>query len=444
MNNEIKYYTITALNRAIKNMFDEKEQLHHIYLKGEISNFKHHSRGHLYFTLKDENSRIAAVMFANATKNLCFEPEDGMKVLVCGRVTVYEATGGYQIYVEEMNLDGIGNLYLEYEKLKKKLEAEGLFKKEFKKVIPKFPKRIGIITAPTGAAIRDILSTIKRRYPICETILFPALVQGVGAKESIVEQLNRVQDFDLDLIICGRGGGSIEDLWAFNEEIVARAIFASKIPIISAVGHEVDFTIADFVADLRAPTPTGAAEMAVPNMADLISLLDQFKIRVNESINNLLKINKRKIDEIKNSFIIRNPMSLYEIKEQRLDMLMDSLNKLINVKLSEYSVRLNNVKSSYILKNPLGMYDVKKEIINKYKANLKKTIVSVINSSNYKYKIIFNKLELLNPLSVLSKGYSLVTLNDVVIKDSSQLKQGDRVNIRLSKGNIKAEVKEID
>ena len=444
MNNEIKYYTITALNRAIKNMFDEKEQLHHIYLKGEISNFKHHSRGHLYFTLKDENSRIAAVMFANATKNLSFEPEDGMKVLVCGRVTVYEATGGYQIYVEEMNLDGIGNLYLEYEKLKKQLEAEGLFKKEFKKVIPKFPKRIGIITAPTGAAIRDILSTIKRRYPICETILFPALVQGVGAKESIVEQLNRAQDFDLDLIICGRGGGSIEDLWAFNEEIVARAIFASKIPIISAVGHEVDFTIADFVADLRAPTPTGAAEMAVPNMADLISLLDQFKIRLNESINNLLKINKRKIDEIKNSFIIRNPMSLYEIKEQRLDMLMDSLNKLINVKLSEYSVRLNNVKSSYILKNPLGMYDVKKEIINKYKANLKKIIVSVINSSNYKYKIIFNKLELLNPLSVLSKGYSLVTLNDVVIKDSSQLKQGDRVNIRLSKGNIKAEVKEID
>ena len=444
MNNEIKYYTITALNRAIKNMFDEKEQLHHIYLKGEISNFKHHSRGHLYFTLKDENSRIAAVMFANAAKNLSFEPEDGMKVLVCGRVTVYEATGGYQIYVEEMNLDGIGNLYLEYEKLKKQLEAEGLFKKEFKKVIPKFPKRIGIITAPTGAAIRDILSTIKRRYPICETILFPALVQGVGAKESIVEQLNRAQDFDLDLIICGRGGGSIEDLWAFNEEIVARAIFASKIPIISAVGHEVDFTIADFVADLRAPTPTGAAEMAVPNMADLISLLDQFKIRLNESINNLLKINKRKIDEIKNSFIIRNPMSLYEIKEQRLDMLMDSLNKLINVKLSEYSVRLNNVKSSYILKNPLGMYDVKKEIINKYKANLKKIIVSVINSSNYKYKIIFNKLELLNPLSVLSKGYSLVTLNDVVIKDSSQLKQGDRVNIRLSKGNIKAEVKEID
>ena len=444
MNNEIKYYTISALNRAIKNMFDEKEQLHHIYLKGEISNFKHHSRGHLYFTLKDENSRIAAVMFANATKNLNFEPEDGMKVLVCGRVTVYEASGGYQIYVEEMNLDGIGNLYLEYERLKKQLETEGLFKKEFKKAIPRFPKRIGIITAPTGAAIRDILSTIKRRYPICETILFPALVQGVGAKESIVAQLNKAQDFDLDVIICGRGGGSIEDLWAFNEEIVARAIFASKIPIISAVGHEIDFTIADFVADLRAPTPTGAAEMAVPNMADLNNLLNQYKIRSSEAINNKLKIDKRKIEELKNSFIIRNPMSLYEIKEQKLDMLIDSLHKIINVKLTEYSVRLNNVKASYILKNPLGIYDVKKELIAKYNDSIKKIIISIINENNYKYKMLYNKLELLNPLNILNKGYSLVTMGEVVVKDSKQVKKGDNINIKLAKGNIKAEVKEID
>ncbi len=444
MNNEIKYYTITALNRAIKNMFDEKEQLHHIYLKGEISNFKHHSRGHLYFTLKDENSRISAVMFATSTKNLSFEPEDGMKVLVCGRVTVYEATGGYQIYVEEMNLDGIGNLYLEYEKLKKKLEEEGLFKKEYKKPIPRFPKRIGIITAPTGAAIRDILSTIKRRYPICETILFPALVQGVGAKESIVEQLSRAQDFDLDVIICGRGGGSIEDLWAFNEEIVARAIFSSNIPIISAVGHEVDFTIADFVADLRAPTPTGAAEMAVPNLVDLNNLLKQYQIRSNEAINNLLRICNRRLDELKNSFILRNPMSLYEIKEQKLDTLIDSLNKIINVKLTEYKVRLNNIKSSYILKNPLGVYDIKREVIAKYTDSLNKIILNIVNNNKYNYNILLNKLELLNPLNILSKGYSLVTYNDEVISDSKKVKKGDNIDIRLSKGKIKAEVKEIE
>ena len=444
MNNEIKYYTITALNRAIKNMFDEKEQLHHIYLKGEISNFKHHTRGHLYFTLKDENSRISAVMFSTAAKNLKFEPEDGMKVLVCGRVTVYEANGGYQIYVEEMSLDGIGNLYLEFERLKAQLEKEGLFKQEFKKTIPKFPKKIGIITAPTGAAIRDILSTIKRRYPICETILFPALVQGVGAKESIVAQLNRAQDFDLDVIICGRGGGSIEDLWAFNEEIVARAIFASNIPIISAVGHEIDFTIADFVADLRAPTPTGAAEMAVPNLVDLNNLIDQYRIRLDEAINNILIINNRKLNELKNSFILRNPMSLYEIKEQKLDVLFDSLNKIINTKLTEYKVRLNNIKSSYILKNPLGIYDVKKETIAKYSDSLKKTIISVINTNSYNYKLLINKLELLNPLNILSKGYSLTTVDNEVVNDSKQVKIGDSINVRLSKGNIKAEVKEID
>ncbi len=444
MNNEIKYYTITALNRAIKNMFDEKEQLHHIYLKGEISNFKHHTRGHLYFTLKDENSRISAVMFSTAAKNLKFEPEDGMKVLVCGRVTVYEANGGYQIYVEEMSLDGIGNLYLEFERLKAQLEKEGLFKQEFKKTIPKFPKKIGIITAPTGAAIRDILSTIKRRYPICETILFPALVQGVGAKESIVAQLNRAQDFDLDVIICGRGGGSIEDLWAFNEEIVARAIFTSNIPIISAVGHEIDFTIADFVADLRAPTPTGAAEMAVPNLVDLNNLIDQYRIRSDEAINNILIINNRKLNELKNSFILRNPMSLYEIKEQKLDVLFDSLNKIINTKLTEYKVRLNNIKSSYILKNPLGIYDVKKETIAKYSDSLKKTIISVINTNSYNYKLLINKLELLNPLNILSKGYSLTTVDNEVVNDSKQVKIGDSINVRLSKGNIKAEVKEID
>ncbi len=443
MNNEIKYYTITALNRAIKNMFDEKEVLHHIYLKGEISNFKHHTRGHLYFTLKDENSRIAAVMFSAAASKLTFEPEDGMKVLVCGRVTVYEANGGYQIYIEEMMLDGIGNLYLEFEKLKKKLEEEGLFKLEHKRKIPKFPKRIGIITAPTGAAIRDILSTIKRRFPICETILFPALVQGVGAKESIVREIEIAQDWDLDVIICGRGGGSIEDLWAFNEEIVARAIYNSKIPIISAVGHEIDFTIADFVADLRAPTPTGAAEMAVPNIADLNNLLDQYKIRSSEAINNKLKISTRRLDELKNNYILRNPLSLYEIKEQRLDNIIDILNKYIVNRISEYKIRLNNIKSSYILKNPLSLYENKEHIIEKNKEILNKLIINYLDNNKHRYSLLASKLELLNPLKILSNGYSVLVKDNKIIRDSKDLKIGDMVDIRLFKGNIKTEVKEI-
>ena len=225
----INYITISDLTRYIKAKFDYDTHLQKVYVKGEISNFKHHTSGHLYFTLKDEKSRILAVRFYNRYKPLNFELEDGMKVLVSGRISVYETTGNYQIYVDDIEPDGLGALYLEYEKLKKKLEEKGLFDEKYKKPIPKFPKRIGIITAPTGAAIRDILSTIKRRYPIVETILFPALVQGQGAKESIVKQIENAQNYDLDVIICGRGGGSIEDLWAFNEEIVAEAIFKSKV-----------------------------------------------------------------------------------------------------------------------------------------------------------------------------------------------------------------------
>ncbi len=441
---DIKYYSITALNRAIKNMFDSKPELNKVYIKGEISNFKHHSRGHLYFTLKDENSRIAAVMFSSSAKNINFEPEDGMKVLVSGRVTVYEATGGYQIYVEQMELDGIGNLYLEYERLKKTLEEQGLFKEEHKKAIPKFPKKIGIITAPTGAAIRDILSTIKRRYPICETILFPALVQGVGAKESIVEQLNRAQDFDLDVIICGRGGGSIEDLWAFNEEIVARAIYNSRIPVISAVGHEIDFTIADFVADLRAPTPTGAAEMAVPNLVDLKTLINQYTIRLNENIKGILNYNVKRIEVLKNSYVLKNPLALYEVKEQKLDTYIDRLNSYIIKLLKDYSLRINNIKDSYVLRNPLSAYEVKREKLSSLREILNKQIKSKIEQEKHGYEMLVNKLELLNPLSILGKGYSLVTCDGEIIKSKNQVKEKDIINIRMYEGNLKAEIKEID
>lgn len=441
---EIKYYSITALNRAIKNMFDSKPELNRVFIKGEISNFKHHSRGHLYFTLKDENSRIAAVMFASAANKMTFEPEDGMKVLVSGRVTVYEATGGYQIYVEQMDLDGIGNLYLEYEKLKKKLEQEGLFSLEHKRPIPKFPKKIGIITAPTGAAIRDILSTIKRRYPICETILFPALVQGIGAKESIVSQLNRAQEFDLDVIICGRGGGSIEDLWAFNEEIVARAIYDSKIPVISAVGHEIDFTIADFVADLRAPTPTGAAEMAVPNIVDLNNLISQYMIRLNENVKSIINFNTKKLESIRESYILKNPLALYEVKEQKLDTYIDRLNNFINTKINECNVRLINAKSSYVLKNPLSTYEVKKEKIKNLENLLNKIVINNIDLNKHRCEVMINKLELLNPLNILGKGYSLVTVDGNVVKSSFDLKVNDELDIKMHEGNIKAIVKEIN
>ena len=274
------YITVTQLTKYIKYRIDNDTNLQEVYLKGEISNFKAHTRGHFYFTIKDENSRINAVMFASSARNVKFMPEDGMKVLVTGRISVYEATGGYQIYVSEMQEDGVGNLYVAFEQLKKKLMQEGLFATEHKKRIPRIPKRVGVVTAPTGAAIRDIISTIQRRFPLTEIYLFPCLVQGEQAKEDIVRQIKRAENYDLDVLIIGRGGGSIEDLWAFNEEMVARAIYDCPIPTISAVGHEIDFTIADFVSDLRAPTPTGAAEIAVPNKSDVINYLKQLTIRL--------------------------------------------------------------------------------------------------------------------------------------------------------------------
>lgn len=415
---DIKYVTISDLNRYIKAKFDMDTHLNHVYLKGEISNFKHHTRGHFYFTLKDENSRIAAVMFASSAKNVAFEPEDGMKVLVSGRIALYEATGSYQIYVDSMELDGIGNLYLEFERLKKELAKEGLFDREHKKVIPKFPKKIGIITAPTGAAIRDILSTIKRRYPICETILFPALVQGTGAKESVVKQLNKAQEYDLDVIICGRGGGSIEDLWAFNEEIVARAIYNSKIPVISAVGHEIDFTIADYVADLRAPTPTGAAEMAVPNLVDLKSLIDQYKIRANEAVTNIIKKNRIKLESLQNSFVLKNPLSLYEIKEQKLDSYIDYLNQYMTNKLNHAKLMYEKVINNKILISPQSMFDKKK----------------------HQYELLLKTIEVLNPMKLLSSGYSIVKFNGKVIKNSHDVNLEDVVDIELSEGKLKCSV----
>ena len=328
---EKDYLNISDLNNYIKNILDKDSFLNKVYLKGEISNFKNHTRGHLYFTLKDDNSRISAVMFQSSAIKLTFVPEDGMNVLVEGRISAYPAQGSYQIYIEKMEPDGLGALYIEYEKLKKKLASEGLFNPEHKKAIPKFPEKIGVITASTGAAVRDIMSTIRRRYPICEAILFPCLVQGRDAAPDIVRQIKKADAFAVDTIIVGRGGGSIEDLWAFNEEMVAKAIYECNTPIISAVGHEIDWTIADFVADLRAPTPTGAAEMAVPTVIDINTLLNNYKIRLNKNIKNMINTKFIKWRSLKNSFVLKNPMSMYEIKEQKLDALLDKLNKDIKV-----------------------------------------------------------------------------------------------------------------
>ena len=439
----IKYYTISALNKAIKNMFDSKAELQNIHLKGEISNFKHHTRGHLYFTLKDETSSLSAIMFAFNAKNLTFLPSDGMKVLVSGRVSVYEMSGTYQIYVEEMVPDGLGNLYLEFEKLKKKLESEGLFRKEHKKPIPRFPTKIGIITAPTGAAIRDILSTIKRRFPCVETILFPSLVQGSDAKDDIVRNIILANTYDLDVIILGRGGGSIEDLWAFNEEVVARAIYDSKIPIISGVGHEIDFTISDFVADLRAPTPTGAAELSVPNKTDVTDMLRQIRTRLMKSMDNKLKNSKDKLNNLKNSYVLKNPISLYEKLEQNFDHLYERLINSIKAIIRYNKEKINTINSSIIFKNPRLLFADKaynyNEIINKLKICMKK----IIDDKKNDYVNMLSKLEVLNPIATLKRGYSVTRMNNKIINKISDVKKGNTIITEISDGKIESVIENV-
>lgn len=394
-----KYLTVGAINRYIKYKLDNDEALQTVFVKGEISNFKAHSSGHLYFSIKDESGKINAIMFSSSAKKLNFIPADGVKVLIIGRISVYEATGGYQIYVSDMQEDGMGNLYIAFEKLKKQLQSEGLFDETHKKKIPKYPSKIGVITANTGAAIKDILSTIKRRYKIAEVILFPSLVQGENAASDIVRNIKLASNYDLDVLIVGRGGGSIEDLWPFNEEIVARAIYECPIPIISAVGHEVDYTIADFVADLRAPTPTGAAEMAVPNMSDLVSHITQMKIRLNENIIKKINIEKLRLDGFKNSYILKNPLIIYENKKQKLDMINEKINNIINLKIE----------------------------------NNKNSLINLID-----------KLELVNPLNILKRGFSLTTKDDKIIKSVKNVNKSDILDIRLNDGVIKAKVEEVN
>ena len=413
-----KYLTVTAVTRYIKHKIESDTNLRKIYMKGEISNFKAHSSGHFYFSIKDENSVIKAIMFSSNAKKLGFIPTEGMKILVTGTISLYEATGNYQIYVDELIEDGVGNLYIAFEKLKEKLSKEGLFDLKYKKQIPKYPTKIGIVTASTGAAIRDILSTIKRRYPICENYLFPCLVQGDTAPIDIVKKLNQAEEFGVDVIIVGRGGGSFEDMNCFNDENVARTVFKMKTPVISAVGHEVDYTIIDFVADLRAPTPTGAAEMAVPNMIELKQNIKQYNVRLNEAIYKKVNYLKLYMDSLKNSFVIKNPMLMYDNKKQKIDLINEKLVTLLKNKISEEKNRLTRIKKNFILNNPSGLY--------------KNNIVELNN--------LIEKLELLNPMNTLKRGFTLTYKDDKVIKSMNNLNKKDRLKIKFYDGDVMVEV----
>lgn len=416
MNNEVSL-TVTDINNYIKNIVDGDFFLSNVTLKGEISNLKFHTRGHLYFSLKDENSKINAVMFNYKNLGLNFIPKDGMNVIVKGKVSVFTTGGSYQITVSNMKEDGIGNLYILFEELKRRLEREGLFSPEHKKKLPRIPKKVGVITASTGAAVKDIISTINRRFPLTEIILFPTLVQGVGAKENIVKMINEANESDVDVIILGRGGGSIEDLWAFNEEIVARAIYNSTKPIVSAVGHEIDFTISDFVSDMRAPTPTGAAELVVPSKVEIQSYLNDYKGRIISVINKKIKSYTDTFSKLKSTYILKNPISMYEIDEQKLDNMLEKLGSIMTYKLEREKSELNNL-SKMISPNMLNRLDKEK----------------------IKLENIETKLNLLNPENILKKGYSLTLVDGKIVKSITSVKKGSIIDTKLSDGIIKSEV----
>lgn len=416
MNNEVSL-TVTDINNYIKNIVDGDFFLSNVTLKGEISNLKFHTRGHLYFSLKDENSKINAVMFNYKNLGLNFIPKDGMNVIVKGKVSVFTTGGSYQITVSNMKEDGIGNLYILFEELKRSLEREGLFSPEHKKKLPRIPKKVGVITASTGAAVKDIISTINRRFPLTEIILFPTLVQGVGAKENIVKMINEANKSDVDVIILGRGGGSIEDLWAFNEEIVARAIYNSTKPIVSAVGHEIDFTISDFVSDMRAPTPTGAAELVVPSKVEIQSYLNDYKGRIISVINKKIKSYTDTFSKLKSTYILKNPISMYEIDEQKLDNMLEKLGSIMTYKLEREKSKLNNL-SKMISPNMLNRLDKEK----------------------IKLENIETKLNLLNPENILKKGYSLTLVEGKIVKSINSVKKGSIIDTKFSDGIIKSEV----
>ncbi len=396
---EERYLTVSALTKYIKYKFDHDHNLEEVLLEGEISNFKHNSRGHFYFTLKDENAAISVTMFSSFARTVKFEPQDGMKVFVKGNVTVYEPAGTYQINIKEMKSDGIGDLYLAFQKLKAELEKEGFFSPEHKQQLPFFPTCIGVVTSPTGAAIRDIIHTVSRRYPMTRLILYPAIVQGEEAKQDIVKQIKLANEQGLcDVLIVGRGGGSLEDLWAFNERCVAEAIYNSQIPIISAVGHEIDFTIADFVADVRAATPTAAAELATPSVEMLKGNVEYYLRRMTKHIQQLLA----------------NAKMLIANMDRRIDAL-----------------------------NPRMKLEHQRVIVREYTRQLCLLLQRSLAEKRNQYQILVGKLGALNPLAIMDKGYSISSVGDEIITDVTKVKVGDVLETKMKNGVIKSTIIEV-
>ncbi|WP_433743066.1 exodeoxyribonuclease VII large subunit [Falsibacillus pallidus] len=440
-----RYLTVKALTKYIKKKFEMDPYLKDVYVKGEISNFKRHSSGHMYFTLKDDKSRIMSVMFSSSAASLKFQPENGMNVLVRGDISIFESSGQYQIYVKSMEPDGIGALYLAYEQLKEKLEKEGLFLQSRKREIPSYPRTIGVITSPTGAAVRDIITTVRRRYPIGKTLIIPALVQGEKAAASIVDAISKANEIGgIDVLIVGRGGGSIEELWSFNEEVVARAIYHSSIPVISAVGHETDFTIADFVADLRAPTPTGAAELAVPHIEEVLDRVMNQQMRLIRSMRTRVESYRKALQRLQQSYVFRNPIKLYEQKMVQLDRLTERLQREKSIYFQAFEEKVNHLTMRLERNHPQRKWEQSVERHKGLDKWLQRNMGGILEKKNQKFAKSLTALEALNPLKIMDRGYSVAyTENRQVVKSIEQLKAGQNIKVHLKDGQLQCTVDEI-
>ncbi|MGR3741645.1 exodeoxyribonuclease VII large subunit [Companilactobacillus sp. DQM5] len=440
-----KYLSVTALSQYIKRKFDVDPYLGKVFLIGEISNFRMRSNAHQYFSIKDDQAKISAIMFKTSFSKLKFIPEEGMKVLVTGRISVYEPSGTYQIYVESMEPDGVGALYQAYEQLKNQLKEQGVFDLP-KKALPKFPKRIAVITSESGAVIRDIITTTMRRFPIAQIVLYPALVQGDRAADDIARQIKRVnKDSDFDVLIIGRGGGSIEDLWPFNEEIVARGIIDSKIPVISSVGHETDTTIADLVADMRAATPTAAAELATPDLAQLMIQINDYKNRVFTNLKNQINLLENEIQKLKSRPVMQHPERLYDIYLQRLDQLYSQLTTNMEQSLRNYNSKLELKRQKLLHNNPEVIVKENYAKLNLLNEKLISNINVIYVNKNNHFKNTINKLDSFSPLKTLLRGYSIVTNNDdEILNKISDFNVQDKIKIRISDGEINATVDEVN
>ena len=416
---EEEYISVSQLTDYIRKLINSDSRLKQVYVRGEISNFKRYSSGHCYFSLKDEGSVIPGVMFYGFASKLKFEPKNGMKVLVRGYVDVYKSRGNYQLYAQRITEDGLGELHIAFEQLKKELESKGYFDDDLKKPIPKFPKKVGVVTAATGAAIRDIVTTIKRRWPLCEIILFPSLVQGNLAANNIVRQIFVADnEFELDTLIVGRGGGSIEDLWAFNERIVAKAILVCKTPVISAVGHEIDWTIADYVADKRAATPTAAAEIAVPDIREISSKVDDFNSRANNVMAKQLNDNLDKFERIKNRPLFKNPYMIHERKVMDLDFIKGRLVSSSREMIHSNQMRLSKVKNSNVFRDPQSILDEKTNTLSRN----------------------IDKLKVLNPLLTIQRGYAVARSKGKVVSHAKDLNKDDEVELQFKDGKVNTRV----